>query len=190
MVICNVISACWFFCSQFFFVLFRKLWCWTWAALEDFYCDLNVCISRRNENSHSFPSGFFQKLFTESGILWSILKFLICAFSFKRFEISGEFQQENSYISASEEWILDQRPDLDRLLNFTIKLLRTNSDLRAKYWPKVAAKPKVAKKLLNILMPDLKTKFGKSGLRWKVKKITKNYLNFRKTKYKFQPEEG
>jgi hypothetical protein len=53
------------------------------------------------------------------------------AFSFKRFEIFGEFQQESSYISASDERILDQ--DLDRLLNFTIRLLRTNLDLGAKY---------------------------------------------------------
>jgi hypothetical protein len=57
----------------------------------------------------------------------------ICAFSFNRFEIFGEFQQESSYISASDERILDQRPDLDRLLNSTIELLRINLDLRAKY---------------------------------------------------------
>jgi hypothetical protein len=61
------------------------------------------------------------------------LKISICAFSFNRFEIFGEFQQENSYISASDEHILDQRPDLDRLLNSTIELLRTNLDLSAKY---------------------------------------------------------
>jgi hypothetical protein len=47
--------------------------------------------------------------------------------------IFGEFQQENSYISASDERILDQRPGLDRLLNSTIELLRANLDLRAKY---------------------------------------------------------
>jgi hypothetical protein len=49
-------------------------------------------------------------------------------FQFNRFEIFGEFQQENSYISASDERILDQRPNLDRLLNSTIELLRTKSD--------------------------------------------------------------
>jgi hypothetical protein len=63
--------------------------------------------------------------------------------------IFGEFQQENSYISASDERILDQRPGLDRLLNSTIELLRANLDLRAKYWPKVAPKPKVAKKIIK-----------------------------------------
>jgi hypothetical protein len=36
------------------------------------------------------------------------LKKHICAFSFNRFEIFGEFQQENSYISASDERILDR----------------------------------------------------------------------------------
>jgi hypothetical protein len=44
-----------------------------------------------------------------------------------------EFLQENSYISASDERILDQRPDLDRLLNSNIELLRTNLNSRAKY---------------------------------------------------------
>jgi hypothetical protein len=58
---------------------------------------------------------------------------IICAFSFNRFEVFGEFQQENSYISASDERILNQRPDLDRLLNSTIELLRTNLNLSAKY---------------------------------------------------------
>jgi hypothetical protein len=57
----------------------------------------------------------------------------ICTFSFNRFEFFGEFQQENSYMSASDERILDQRPDLDRLLNSTVMLLRINLDLRAKY---------------------------------------------------------
>jgi hypothetical protein len=47
---------------------------------------------------------------------------------------------------------LDQRPDLDRLLNSTIELLRINLDLRAKYWPKVAPKPKVAKKNMQCLI--------------------------------------
>jgi hypothetical protein len=57
----------------------------------------------------------------------------ICAFSFNRFQIFEEFQQEKSYISALDERILHQRTDLDRFLNSTIKLLRTNLDLRAKY---------------------------------------------------------
>jgi hypothetical protein len=65
----------------------------------------------------------------------------ICAFSFNRFGIFGEFQQENSYISASDERILDQRPDLDRLLNYIIMLLGINLDLRAKY---------CAKKMCNV----------------------------------------
>jgi hypothetical protein len=51
---------------------------------------------------------------------------------------------------------LDQRPDLDRLLNSTVMLLRINLDLRAKYWPKVAPKPKVAKKICNVWFEEIK----------------------------------
>jgi hypothetical protein len=46
----------------------------------------------------------------------------IYAFSFNRFEIFWEFLQENSYISASDGQIVDQIPDLDRLLNSNIML--------------------------------------------------------------------
>ncbi len=49
-------------------------------------------------------------------------EYQICAFSFNRFEFFWEFLQENSYISASDGQILDQIPDLDRLLNSNIML--------------------------------------------------------------------
>jgi hypothetical protein len=45
----------------------------------------------------------------------------ICAISFNRFEFFWGVQ-ENSYISASDGRILDERPDLDRPINSTIML--------------------------------------------------------------------
>jgi hypothetical protein len=44
-----------------------------------------------------------------------------------------EFWQESSYISASDVRILDQRPDLERLLDSTSMLLRQSYDLRTRY---------------------------------------------------------
>jgi hypothetical protein len=63
-----------------------------------------------------------RKLAEESKLLRKTLNYgsIICAFSFNRFEFFWEFLQENSYISASDGQILDQIPDLDRLLNSNI----------------------------------------------------------------------
>ncbi len=61
-------------------------------------------------------------IFCKDGVTKRLKEQRIYAFSFNRFEFFWEFLQENSYISASDGQILDQIPDLDRLLNSNIIL--------------------------------------------------------------------